>query len=264
MTEARLLRVWVTRPEPGLHGLCDAVEAAGFEAVAVPTLEIVPPADAGTVAEQARADLARARLAVFVSRNAVDWLWRLLGDNTVDYLARLDIVAVGPGTAAALQERHIETVIRPDADADSEALLALTQLREQAVADSDVVIIRGQGGRELLADTLRRRGARVIYIEVYGRQRCTATAARLPGLWRERKPAAIVVSSRAGLEALVAMTAPADRPSLLATRLLCLGRRLPEQARALDFSQSIPVPAAGGDEAIVQTLQAQFIGERDQ
>ncbi|MDZ7735120.1 MAG: hypothetical protein U5P41_02465 [Gammaproteobacteria bacterium] len=60
------------------------------------------------------------------------------------------------------------------------------------------------------------------------------------------------------------MTATADRPALLATRLLCLGRRLPALARALGFSQYIPVPAAGGDEAIVQTLQAQFICERDQ
>ncbi len=253
--------VWVTRPEPAATALVTAIEQAGMRALAVPTLEIVAPADPEQTRADARRCLAQAGLAVFVSRNAVDWLWQLLGNDAADYLSRLEVVAVGPATAAALQARQIEEVITPPANADSESLLGLPSLQASVVAGRQVTIIRGQGGRELLAETLRERGAGVDYIEVYRRQPCTGSAESLPRLWRDQPPAAIVVTSPAGLEALVAMTAAADRPALLATRLLCLGRRLPAQARALGFEDCIPVPATAGNQAIVQTLRAQLVRE---
>lgn len=248
--------VWVTRPEPGLDPLCRAIDAAGLAAVAVPTLEITAPSDPA-VSEQAKRDLAGAQLAVFVSRNAVDWFWYLIGDDAGNHLAQTAVVAVGPGTAAALQAREV-TAISPGAGADSEALLKLPELGEAAVAGQDVVIIRGRGGREKLADTLRRRGARVRYLEVYVRRQCMSTGDRLPALWRDTRPAAIVVTSPAGLEALHDMTAAEDRSKLLSTPLVCLGRRLPERARALGFSDCIPVAAAEGDQGIVKALQARL------
>lgn len=258
MTEDRPASVWVTRPEPGARDSCRTIEAAGFRAVAVPTLEIAPPDDPAAVTDQARRDLARAQLAVFVSRNAVDWLWRLLGPEAAACVEQSVVVAVGPGTAAALQAQGI-TAITPDAGADSEALLQLPQLGESAVAGRDVVIIRGRGGRELLAETLRRRGARIHYIEVYVRQQCTGTAERLAALWRDDPPTAIIVTSPAGLDALVAMTAASEQASLLTTPLVCLGRRLPERARELGFRHCLPVPPAEGDQGMVQALhQAQL------
>ncbi len=245
--------VWVTRPAAQAGSLLSAITAAGWTAVPVPTLEIVAPANSDQVAEQARRQLAAAGTAVFVSRNAVDWLWRLLGDNTAHSLTACQVLAVGPGTAAALRSRAISDVVMPDSGADSEALLALPVM--QPPGSQNIVIVRGAGGRELLAETLRARGAQVSYIEVYVRRRHPDTGKRLPALWRNQPPAAIVVTSRAGLDALLAMTVQSWRPQLLTTPLICLGRRLNEGAAALGFTDCRPVPVMGGDEAVMKVLQ---------
>lgn len=250
--------VWVTRPQPQAAQLVSVLEQAGFSALAVPTLEIAAPPDTDQVAEQAVAVLPQAYAAVFVSRNAVDWLWRLLGPATASYLADCKVFAVGPGTAAALQAEQITAVQWPEAGADSEALLALPQLAGPEITAQRIVIIRGQGGRALLADTLRSRGAEIVYLEVYRRQPHPGTAQRLTALWHEQPPAAIIASSPAGLRTLLDMTAAEDRPRLLVTPLLCMGRQLTEQARGHGFEECIPVAPAGGEQAVINALRARL------
>ncbi|MCS3903233.1 uroporphyrinogen-III synthase [Methylohalomonas lacus] len=245
--------IWVTRPAAQATNLLAALEAAGWSAVAVPTLAIVAAADSDALQRQARGQLAAANAAVFISRNAVDWLWRVLGDDAAALLAGKRLLAVGPGTAATLRERGFNDVVMPDAGADSEALLARSELATPA--GENIVIVRGRGGREKLATTLRERGAQVDYLEVYVRQHDETTQARLPQLWREQPPAAIVVSSRAGLDALRAMTPAEWQPRLRATPLICLGERLAATTAALGFRHCQAVAAGGGDAGIVAALR---------
>jgi uroporphyrinogen-III synthase len=104
----------------------------------------------------------RPNVAVFVSRNAVECgLDAVRGTG-----ARL--AAVGPATAAAIEAAGGRVAIRPAGGSDSEHLLAAPALED--VAGSTIVIVRGNGGRELLADTLRARGAAVHYLPVYRRE----------------------------------------------------------------------------------------------
>ncbi len=245
--------IWVTRPAAQATDLLAALEAAGWSAVAVPALAIVAAADTDALQRQAHERLAAANVAVFISRNAVDWLWRVLGDDTDALLTGKRVLAVGPGTAAALRDHGFNDVVMPDAGADSEALLARPELATPT--GETIVIVRGRGGREKLATTLRERGAQVDYLEVYARQHDETTQARLPQLWREQPPAAIVVSSRAGLDALRAMTPAEWQSCLQTTPLICLGERLAAGAAALGFRHCQPVAAGGGDAGIVAALR---------
>lgn len=247
------INVWVTRPAAQAAELIAAIEAAGWRAVAVPTLAIVAPTPIDTLRQQAYAQLAAANAAVFISRNAVDWLWQILGDKAGSLLTGKRVLAVGPGTAAALRNHGFNDVVMPDAGADSEALLARPELATPA--GETIVIVRGRGGREKLATTLQARGAQVDYLEVYARQHDATTQARLPQLWREQPPAAIVVSSRTGLDALRAMTPAEWQSCLQTTPLICLGERLAAAAAALGFHHCQPVAATGGDAGIVAALR---------
>lgn len=250
MTNLRGLRVWVTRSEPQARSLCELLEQAGANVIQAPVLTIMGPDDPMKAKQALTAALRQADLAVFTSRNAVDWTCRML-DETPILAAIPEILAVGPATAAELQQHGITGVRIPDAGTDSEALLALPDLAEETVHGRRLVIVRGEGGRPLLGDTLRTRGANVEYVELYRRCPHPDTQARLPALWREQPPQVIVVSSPAGLEALIAMTDAAIRQRLYDCPLLAIGDHLATQAARLGFRHCHRVSAAGGDRAVV-------------
>ena len=154
-------RILVTRPRELAQGLADLVAGAGGEAVLYPAVEIRDPQDPAAV----RALLARAgqfELAVFVSPTAVR---RACALHAGPWPQR--VAAIGEGTRRELAGRGFTQVIAPAGRADSEALLALPAM----AGWRSVLILRGDGGRELLGDTLAAGGARVEYAECYRRAR---------------------------------------------------------------------------------------------
>ena len=157
--------VLIARPRRQAEALAARIVAAGGEALVFPALEIEAVAP-DAQARDALDKLGTAHLAVFVSANAVEYglpLVRAAGG----WPRALVAAAVGAATASALRAQRVERVLVPDQGADSEALLALPRLRD--VRGQRIVIFRGVGGRELLATTLRRRGAHVSYVECYRR-----------------------------------------------------------------------------------------------
>jgi uroporphyrinogen-III synthase len=78
------------------------------------------------------------------------------------------IAAVGPVTRKAIETAGTAVDVSPDAGFDSEHLLEHVELKD--VGGKNVIIVRGQSGRELLAETLGERGANVDYLCVYERR----------------------------------------------------------------------------------------------
>ena len=154
------LKVLVTRPQHQATSLCESVVNEGGEAIVFPTIDIIPI----EVSVSARLELDKQNIIIFVSRNAVELFGAALQARLAsDVLA----VAIGASTAQVMEERGFQPVIWPDAPAGSESVLALPELQD--VKDKDILIVRGQEGRELLADTLIERGAITNYLEVYQR-----------------------------------------------------------------------------------------------
>src|SRR5512145_1797935 len=167
--------VLIARPRGQAQALAERIRAAGGEHLVYLVLEIEPVAPDAQV-RGALSALGTARLAVFVSANAVAHglpLVRAAGG----WPPTLTAAAVGAATASALRAQGVDRVLVPDQGADSEALLALPGLR--SVAGQRVVIFRGVGGRELLADTLRSRGAQVAYVECYRRVKPALDASQI-------------------------------------------------------------------------------------
>lgn len=168
--------ILVTRPTPQASELIETIEALGGVAIGFPVIEIVP-LDAAVIAADA-CMLQRPDIVIFVSRNAV-----LYGHT---YAANAVVAAVGPATAAALDASGLSADIKPTSGFDSEHLLAEPDLIN---VDGKVVrIVRGNDGRELLAETLRERGAQVEYLSVYTRRVPEYSGAELHALetrWRK-------------------------------------------------------------------------------
>ena len=245
-------RVVVTRPAGQTAHMAALVRAAGGEPVLFPALEIQDAEDLRPVL--ALVDRLDAfDLAIFVSANAVDKALALVQERRA-WPARLRVATVGRGSERALERHGFAAVIAPGERFDSEALLDLPELKD--VAGKRVVIFRGDGGRELLGDTLSARGATVEYAECYRRVRPTADAAPLLALWERHKLDAFTVTSSEGLANLCDMLGEAGRQCLQQTPLFAPHERIAAAARTLGV-QTV-VLTGPGDEGLVAGLAAFF------
>lgn len=246
--------VVVTRPAHQAGELVRAIAARGGEAVLFPVLEIADVADPAALRAVA-ARIEDYHLAVFVSPNAVrKALDHILAQRP--WPARLRAATVGGGSARELERLGIAGVIAPQGRSDSEALLELPELAAAEVAGKRVLIFRGDGGRELLGDTLAARGAAVEYVECYRRRRPAGDGSTLLRLWARGQLDAITVTSSEGLRNLVDMVGEQGRTMLQQTPLFVPHARIAEQARALGLRQV--VPTAAGDEGLAQGLAHYF------
>lgn len=242
--------VLVTRPAHQAGALCALIEAAGGRATALPTIEIAPPAD--PVAAGALLDrLQEFDLAVFVSANAVHSVAALMQGRSWPSATR--IAAVGRGSALALARHGWRVDVQPAREFTSEGLLAESVLRDPS--GLRVLILRGDGGRELLTDTLRARGAEVVHAEVYRRVLPAGAAAALARV-AATSPAvdAVVVSSNEGLLNLYAAAGDALRAWLLSRTLIVIGTRAAALAATLGFERPAHIAAEASDEGLFAAL----------
>ncbi len=199
-------RILITRPEAQQEELRAAIEAAGGAAPGLPLLAIEPVADAIDVdtgaASPLRRNLQRLRefdILIFVSANAAKYGAKAIATAGVEPMPAARMLAVGAATAREASLRLEHPVRSPAAASGSEPLLEMPQLAD--VAGRKVAIFRGEGGRELLARELRRRGARVTYFEVYRRVPAPGAARRLGRILAEGPVDCAIVTSIAALQA---------------------------------------------------------------
>ena len=240
MTDTPLtgLNIVVTRPREQATKLMQGISRLGGNPVLFPLLEISPPTAPQTLAAQL-AQLSEFQLAIFISPNAVRY--GMAAIHAAGGLpTHVRIATVGQGSVRALREFGISTVIAPQEKFDSESLLALPELQE--VTGQRVLILRGDGGRELLGDTLKQRGAIVEYAECYRRAKPTFD----PPSLLAAAPDAITVTSSEALVHLHELPDASDKPRVLATPVFVLHPRIAEKARQLGFAD-VHITATGDD-----------------
>jgi uroporphyrinogen-III synthase len=235
------LTVLVTRPEPQCSALCAEIERQGGVGVALPAI-VIRPIESAPAPES--------DLVVFVSVNAVEH-----GVRLVQKTAGTRIAAIGPATAAALAEAGMPADIVPDANFDTEALLAHPALAGTPVARA--TIIRGEGGRELLRETLLARGAAVEIREVYRRERPAVDSARLEEVeskWAEGGVDVVTLTSVQTLDHLLEMLTERGRALLKNTAIVAPSRRIEEAARRAGLEGHAVLATGADDAAIIGAL----------
>ena len=243
------IRVLVTRPSHQAAPLCDLITSAGGEAIRYPVLAITAPPEPQSIRDTVLR-LAHYHIAIFISPNAVDHGLDFMLENG-PLPQGLVLACVGKGSAARLEARlgHPADIV-PGGRFDSEALLEQPALND--VAGKRIVIVRGVGGRELLAETLRARGAEVDYLEVYRRSMPKPTPP-----WPDQ-PDIIIITSSEGLHNLLAMAGAKHRNQLLATPLVVVSTRTAELARQLGFRQAVTIADNASDHALLEAVARNF------
>lgn len=245
-------RVVVTRPAGQTAHIAGLIRAAGGEPLLFPALEIFDVADAHAL-DALIARLDAFHLAVFVSANAVAKAIALVRARRA-WPPDLRVATVGRGSERELQRHGFAAVIAPRERFDSEALLDLPEL--QRLQGKRVVIFRGDGGRELIGETLMARGAAVEYAECYRRGRPSADPAPLLALCARRELDAITVTSSEGLGNLHDIFGEAGRRCIETTPMFVPHERIAAAARALGVQTVVLTDP--GDEGLVSAMNYFF------
>jgi uroporphyrinogen-III synthase len=257
--------VVITRPRQQAEPLARAVAALGRTPVLLPLLEISPLPEQGQ-GELRRVlhDLASYALVAFVSPNAIEAAFA----HIRRWPESVDIAVVGEGSRAALAKHGVldgGVRIHSPADparSDSEHLQQVLDLAR--LAGRRVLVVRGEGGRELMPDALRGAGAAVETVAAYRRALPSLTpelAAQLADLLA-RPNDWIITSSEAlrGLASLVDRLASAElqhqlQHQLRQQHLIVPHARIHETACALGFTRL--TLTGSGDERLLAALQSQ-------
>jgi len=240
------LSVLVTRPSEQAANLSEAIQAARGRPISFPALEILGPADK-KAARSELAKLAQVDLLIFVSSNAVRYAFPLLPDNMP---LEQPIAAIGKATAQALEDVGLDATLQPKDSMDSEGLLALSQLQD--VSGQRIIIIRGNGGRETLKQTLELRGASVSYVEVYRRQLPKRNPSNLIRSWPQMVETVIATSNNI-LDNLFTLLGEEGSALLQQTPLLVVSQRMAEYA-AERGCENIYIANSALDTHVVETL----------
>ncbi|MGZ0077073.1 uroporphyrinogen-III synthase [Methylomonas sp. YC3] len=246
-------RILVTRPAAQAENLCHLIEQQGGVPIRFPTLEIVETQPDPQLLSQAVAS----DWLIFTSSNAVDFAIKAFGGK-MPALRKFKVAAVGAATANALQQAEWPVDCVPASAFNSEGLLAEPELH--AVAGMRCVIVRGVGGREKLAESLRSRGAEASYLEVYSRQQPMADSTELRTDIAQGKLDAVTITSVEALQNLLAMLDDESIVSLKSILLVVVSERIGQAAEDFGFKQ-IAVSTQPTDAAILETLTTLFNGE---
>jgi uroporphyrinogen-III synthase len=211
------MQLLVTRPQPQAEDWVDALRAQQVNAQALPLIAIAP--DGADAIAAAWAALEACRLVVFVSPNAVS---AFFAQRRAAWPSHVQAGCTGPGTARALAAAGVPAacIVEPAGDAaqfDSESLWA--RLASQPWAGQRVLVVRGQGGRDWLAERLREHGADVSFVAAYRSAVPTLDAAQrecLHAALAEPAHTVWLFSSSQAVQHLVQLAPSAPWPALQA------------------------------------------------
>jgi len=253
-------RILVTRPRHQSDNLCRLIEARGGQAIRLPTIEIAPPDDlhkASVLIDQ----LDQYHIAIFISANAVQYAHRLINTHS-QWPPHLRVAAIGQSTAKQLKQLDLPVDIAPRKHFNSEALLALDEMN--TVQDKNIIIFRGQQGRELLGDTLKTRCANVVYANVYQRKMPHYTAQEITAVLDDQTIDIIIATSNEILHNLIKLSQSAQHNNLLDSHLVVISQRTASLAHELHFKYPATIAKQANDEGLVAAIEECYANTHQQ
>ena len=237
----------ITRPIDQAKKLSALIEQAGGTPILFPLIAITPLKDYSQF-EAVISNIETYDWAIFISSNAVqNGMPRIVKRGIPP---NLKFAAIGPVTSKELIGFGVKNVLSPKDRFDSESLLALPEMHD--VKNKKVMIVRGVGGRDVLAETLMSRGAQVTFAECYQRTNPQTNCDLLANLYAEKKLHAIVVTSSEAMRHLLDLAGDADW--LKQVTLFVNHARIAELP--LQLGLKVVVANTLGDEAMLASVLA--------
>ncbi|PPA29485.1 uroporphyrinogen III synthase [Aeromonas jandaei] len=235
----------VVRPAAQATELAQLLRRHGHAPLCCPLLETVAGSDLPRLADM----LQDADIVIAVSIHAVHFAHDFLLQTGLTW-PHIEYFAVGQASADAFAAVGIAAFC-PD-DPRSEGLLALPEL--QQVSGKRVVILRGNGGRDLIASTLASRGALVHYCAAYERHYPDFDGEALTRHWQAAGLDSLLVTSGELLQRLLELVPASQQPWLFDRLLVVPSPRVAEMASAAGFIH-ITIAQGASNQALMAALE---------
>lgn len=251
-------RVLITRPAHQQPPLITGLQVRGAKTISLPLLAITAPSrgDQADVLRRQLLALDSYELLVFISSNAVREGCKAIDDYWPQFPVGLDLLAIGPSTAALAEELTGQRVRSAAGGMTSEDLLELDSFTN--IEGRRIGIFRGEGGRDFLAQQLRKRGAQVDYFDVYRREELNYEDTQVREALIESEPTLLTAMSGQTLQALRSLIDQLSEPhadKLLTLPVIVPSQRVRDLAAEMGFENPIAAPGADLD-ALLQALVA--------
>lgn len=222
-----------TRPLEQGKLLTRQIKRAGGQVICCPALTIRQSSDNWIKSLPA---LETVEQAIFISANAVNYSLISLRQQKIQWPATIHVIAIGQGTQKALLNYDISADALPS-KADSEHLLSLAEL--QQVDKQRILLFKGEGGRPLISETLRMRGAELIELNVYSRQLPVINRQSFERCWRNDLVDIILFTSQQAMHNLFFLFGEQAHEWLQRTPCLVISERLANDAASLGIKTII-------------------------
>lgn len=242
----------ILRSKHQARSLYEQIQVCGGEPILLPTIDIFPLTFSSQQLERDQNRLRQADLIFIASANVVYCLPEALllllqGNNSC-------IVTMGKATTQTLAEKSIEVFFTAPSGSTSESVLEQSFLQMDKVSGKEIVLLAGEDGRTLLADTLSQRGAHIHWIKVYRQQPIKLNLKPFIASWRLQRDFCFVVMSHHSLENLLVAFPSEDLTWLHSQMLVTISQRIALKAKEWGF-QHIFVAQGAHPEEIGSALQ---------
>jgi len=241
--------VIVTRPLTQAQNILELLEVRSATTIHFPVIRISAADNLDTV-KQCFANLENYQIIIFISANAVHYAMTAAQELGIRFDNHV-LATVGPATKVALESNGYKISITPATGFTSEDLLADPGL--QNIAQQNILIVRGNGGREQLRQTLESRNAKVDYAEVYQRQiPNTRNPVELDQL--SSADTAILLYSVESAQNLWSLCTPGEQQWLKMVTCIAGSMRIAESVAKLGFAKDPIIAENPSDEAMLAAL----------
>ena len=245
------MSILVTRPSPAGEQLVDRLRARGQSAWHLPLIEFSPGGELASLPSRLTA-LSAGDMLFAVSKYAINYAHHLLSGQGMPWPPQLHYYAVGRSSGLLLHSLSGLPVEYPHDGESSEHLLGIASL--QRVDGRRALILRGNGGREVLEERLRQRGVAVEYCECYRRSPVRYDGEEQSRRCQQLGVNTLIITSGEMLQQLYTLIPDYYRSVwLLPCRLIVVSERIGALARQLGWTDIVVADAADND-ALMRAL----------
>lgn len=245
-------QVVVMRPQHQSQHLLQAIQQLGFASISLPILNITPRAATPADIKQWCDHVIDADIIIVSSQNAVHFAPKEV--LTAMHHTKAKVITMGQATSNSLIAKGVSVFFTPLPGSDSEALLSESCLQSNEVANKKILLLAGEGGRTVLAETLTARGALVEWSTVYQQEKRPLALASLLASWTALPTRfCFIVTSLNSLEHFLNSVPAESLPWVQQQAFIVISERIAQVARKWEI-QHIFVAKGAHQEQLCATL----------